>query len=60
MNDGPWNGGPWNGGSGGQANGGQWDGDQKNIDLLKGRRRDDRLRPVMSLMADVLPQKSAE
>ena len=57
MNDGPWNGGR---GSGGQANGGQWGGDQKNIDLLKGRRRDDGLRPVMSLMTGVLRRKSAE
>ena len=52
MNDGPWN--------GGQANGGQWGGDQKNIDLLKGRHRDDGLRPVMSLMTGVLRRKSSE
>ena len=56
LNDGPWNGGR---GSGGQANGGQWGGDQ-NIDLLRGRSRDDGLRPVMSLMTGVLRRKSAE
>ena len=57
MNDGPWNGGR---GSGGQVNGGQWGGDQKNVDLLKGRRRDNGLRPVMLLMTGVLSRKSAE
>ena len=47
-------------GNGGQANGGQWGGGQGNIDLLKGRRRDDGLHPVMSLMIGVLRRKSAE
>ena len=35
-------------------------GTMKNIDLLKGRRRDDGLRPEMSHMTGVLRRKSAE